>query len=66
MGRDLAEEAGITERAAGSIVRDLEDAGYLTRIRTGRRNRYVVHLDRPFRHPAEAGHDVGDLITVFS
>ena len=64
--RDLAEQAGITERAAGSIVRDLEDAGYVTRIRTGRRNRYVIHPDRPFRHPAEAGHDVGDLITVFS
>ena len=64
--RDLAEQAGITERAAGSIVRDLEDAGYLTRIRTGRRNRYVVHPDRPFRHRAEAGQAVGDLITVFS
>ena len=55
-----------TERAAGSIVRALEDAGYVTRARTGRCNRYVVHLDRPFRHPAEAGHDVGALLTVFS
>ena len=64
--RDLAGQAGITERAAGSIVRALEDAGYITRIRTGRCNRYVVHLARPFRHPAEAGHDVGDLITVLS
>ena len=64
--RDLAAEAGITERAAGSIVSDLEEAGYVTRIRTGRRNHYVVHADRPFRHPAEAGHDVGALLTVFS
>ena len=36
--RDLAAEAGITERAAGSIVSDLEEAGYVTRVRTGRRN----------------------------
>ena len=64
--RDLAEAAGITERAAGSIVSDLEEAGYVTRTRTGRRNSYVVHADRPFRHPAEAGHDVADLISVFT
>ena len=64
--RDLAVQAGITERAAGSIVGDLEEAGYVTRTRTGRRNHYVVHADRPFRHPAEAGHDVAALLTVFS
>ena len=64
--RDLAERAGITERAAGSIVADLEDAGYVTRTRVGRRNTYVVHPDRPFRHPAEAGHQVADLLTIFS
>ncbi len=64
--RDLAERAGITERAAGSIVGDLEDAGYVTRQRVGRRNTYVVHPDRPFRHPAEAGHQVADLLTIFS
>ena len=28
--RDMAAAAGITERAAGSIVSDLEDAGYIT------------------------------------
>jgi len=64
--RDLAEQAGITERAAGSIVGDLEEAGYVTRNRTGRRNSYQVHPERPFRHPAEAGHPVGELLAVFS
>jgi len=64
--RDLAEQAGITERAAGSIVGDLEEAGYVTRSRTGRRNSYVVHADRPFRHPAESGHDVGELLDLFA
>jgi len=63
--RDLAEQAGITERAAGSIVGDLEDAGYVTRSRTGRRNSYQVHPERPFRHPAEAGHRIGELLAVF-
>jgi DNA-binding MarR family transcriptional regulator len=64
--RDLAEQAGITERSAGSIVGDLEAAGYVTRQRSGRRNTYQVHPDRPFRHPAEAGHDVGELLAVFT
>jgi predicted transcriptional regulator len=63
--RDLAERAGITERAAQSIVHDLEDAGYVTKQREGRRNTYVIHPDRPFRHPAEAGHDVGELLGLF-
>ncbi len=62
--RDLAAAAGITERAAGSIVSDLESAGYLTRTKVGRRNTYDVHLDRPFRHPAEANHTIGELIEV--
>ena len=61
--RDLAASAGITERAAGSIVSDLESAGYLTRTKVGRRT-YDVHLDRPFRHPAEASHTVGELVEV--
>ena len=64
--RDLAVQAGITERAAGSIVSDLQEAGYVTASREGRRNTYVVHADRPFRHPAEAGHDVGELLRVFT
>jgi DNA-binding MarR family transcriptional regulator len=64
--RDLAEAAGITERAAQTIVGDLEEAGYLTRQRSGRRNHYVVHPRQPFRHPAEADHNVGELLDVFS
>ena len=63
--RDMAAAAGITERAAGSIVSDPEDAGYITRTRVGRRNSYVLHTDRPFRHQAEAGHTVGELVALF-
>ena len=63
--RDLAAAAGITERAAQTIVGDLEAAGYVTRIREGRRNSYVLHPDQPFRHPAEADHEVGELVALF-
>ncbi|NDU71544.1 MarR family transcriptional regulator [Actinomadura sp. DSM 109109] len=63
--RDVAQDVGITERAAQLIITDLEAAGYLTRTRVGRRNRYTVDADRPFRHPAESDHDVQALLELF-
>ncbi|TDD86830.1 MarR family transcriptional regulator [Actinomadura rubrisoli] len=64
--RDVAQEIGITERSAQLIITDLEEAGYLTRSRVGRRNTYTVIADRPFRHPAEGDHDVQDLVALFT
>jgi hypothetical protein len=45
-------------------VADLETAGYVTHTRVGRRNRYTVHLDRPFRHPAQEGHQIGPFLDL--
>jgi len=63
--RDLAAQAGITERAAQGILSDLERAGFLDRRRVGRRTEYAVHPDVGFRHPLEAGHEVGELLALF-
>ena len=60
--RDIAETVGVTERTASQLVRDLEHAGYLTKTRTGRRNKYVVHDELPLRHPLHRHHTVGELI----
>jgi hypothetical protein len=60
--RDIAKIVGITERTAAEIVNDLEQAGYLTKAREGRRNRYEVHDELPLRHPQHRHHTVGDLI----
>lgn len=62
--RDLADVVGVTERTVQAIVADLELAGYVTHTRVGRRNRYTVHLDRPFRHSAQDGHLVGPLLDL--
>lgn len=62
--RDIAERVGITERSAQAIIGDLVEAGYVTRTREGRRNRYHVHLDQPFRHPLERDHCVGDVLSA--
>ena len=60
--RDIAASVGITERTAAQIVNDLERAGYLTKTRNGRRNRYDVHDELPLRYPLHRHHTVGDLI----
>jgi Mn-dependent DtxR family transcriptional regulator len=60
--RDIAAGVGITERTAAQIVNDLEEAGYLTKTRNGRRNRYEVHKELPLRHPRHQHHTVGELI----
>ena len=60
--RDIAATVGITERTVAHIVNDLERAGYLTKARDGRRNRYEVHDELPLRHPQHRHHTVGELI----
>src|SRR5919205_4518926 len=60
--RDIAAVVGVTERTVAQIVGDLEEAGYLTRTRVGRSNRYEVHLELPLRHPEHRHHTVGELI----
>lgn len=62
--RDVAERVGVTERAAQRIVSELVDAGYLERLREGRRNSYRVRPERPLRHPLEHGHRIGEILEV--
>jgi hypothetical protein len=47
-------------------VSDLEAAGYLTRQREGRRNRYIVNPDCLFRHSAQDGHRVGPFLALLA
>ena len=60
--RDVADLVGITERAVQRIVADLEEAGYLARMRRGRRNRYKVRTDLPLRHPIERHQRVSAML----
>lgn len=63
--RDIAEQTDLTERSVQGIVTDLEEEGYLSHNKDGRRNIYKVHPNRPFRHKAEADHMVGELFKIF-
>jgi predicted DNA-binding transcriptional regulator YafY len=62
--RQVAELAGITERAVQRIVRDLEDGGYLVRHKQGRSNVYALRPGRPLRHPLERDTELQSLLEV--
>jgi hypothetical protein len=64
--RDISPVVGLTERSVQAIVADLEADGYLTRTRIGRRTRYTVNPDRPFRHSAQDGLRVGPVLDVLT
>ncbi|UUU43965.1 helix-turn-helix transcriptional regulator [Streptomyces sp. NBC_00162] len=64
--REVAETCLLTERTVQSIVADLEEGGYLSRAREGRRNHYRITPGAKFRHPAEAGRDIADLLALFA
>jgi hypothetical protein len=62
--REIGETVGITERAVHRIVGELQDAGYLTRHREGRRNHYTVHSHLALPDPLARDRSVGDLLEV--
>ena len=64
--REIGDVVGITERAAHRIVGDLVDAGYVSRERTGRRNRYAVNSHLPLPDPLARSQRVGDLLMILT
>ena len=62
--RELGLQIGITERAVQVILADLTRGGYLVKTKQGRRNLYKVNARGRLRHPLEAHHTVGQLITA--
>jgi DNA-binding IclR family transcriptional regulator len=62
--RDIAQHVGITERATQRIVTDLVESGYVESERVGRRNHYRINTDIAMRHPAQEGHDIGELLAL--
>ena len=64
--REIGATVGITERAAHRIVGELVEAGYVTRRRVGRRNRYTVRADLPVPDPLARERPLGDLLAVLT
>lgn len=64
--RDLAVDVGVTERAAQLILRDLEESGYITKEKVGRRNVYRLAAEGRLRHPAESTVRIKALLDLFA
>jgi DNA-binding Lrp family transcriptional regulator len=64
--RDVAQQVGITERAVQKIVRDMQDAGFITISKQGRCNRYRINKRRSLRHGLESHCTVGKLLALVS
>jgi MarR family len=64
--REIGEKVGITERAAHRIVVELAAAGYISRERNGRRNRYTIQSHLPLPDPLARGQKVGDLLAILA
>lgn len=47
--REISNDIGLTERTTHKIIVDLEDAGYITRIKVGRQNKYRIHPTVPIK-----------------
>lgn len=64
--RDIAARLEITERAAQRIVSELDEAGYLSRRRSGRRNVYTVHDDQSVRIPHARDTSIGQVLELLA
>jgi DNA-binding MarR family transcriptional regulator len=62
--RDIAIAVGITERATIRIISELEEAGFISKEKIGRRNRYSIVADKNLRHPLEAHHSIRGILAL--
>ncbi len=62
--RDIAETLGVTERTAFGIVNDLTEAGYVSKDRDGRRNRYEIQVEQPLGEPVGRELTIGEILDL--
>jgi DNA-binding transcriptional ArsR family regulator len=59
--RDIADAVGITERAALSLLRALEEDNIVARRKEGRRNVYTVDIDELMAHRSHGTYTVAQI-----
>lgn len=64
--RNVADAVGITERAVQKIVRELQQAGFISITKHGRCNRYHINTRKTLRHALESRCSVGRLLQVLT
>ena len=61
--REIARSTDLTERAVYQIVRDLEEGGFITKKRVGRRNNYAIDEPTLLSYPVLRDLTVAQLTT---
>jgi DNA-binding IscR family transcriptional regulator len=64
--RDIAVTLAITERRAQDIVTDLAEAGYIVKVKEGRRNRYRVEDHLPLLEPTVEELTIGQVLELLA
>ncbi len=64
--RDIATHVGVTERSAYGIVADLTKAGYVAKLKDGRRNRYQIQAHRPLPESTARERTVGEVLALLA
>jgi hypothetical protein len=62
--RELSSSIGITERAVRKIIADLEGEGYFRKEKEGRRVRFFVNPNLPFRHHTQKDKAIERLLAA--
>lgn len=64
--REIADQIKVTERTVHKIISDLEQAGYIARRKSGRRNVYSVDPNLPLRHHTKKDIIVSELLEALT
>ena len=64
--REIAAAVGITERAALSILRLMEEDAIITRQKEGRRNKYWVDFNALLEHQISGPYSVAELVEALT
>ncbi len=64
--REISIDVGITERTAHKMISELEEAGYIKRRKSGRRNLYEVDPELPLRHHSKNDILVSNLLAALT
>jgi len=62
--REIGDTVGITERAAHKIINDLEEAGYVSKAKVGRRNVYRIHPEVPLKERVKSDAAARELLAM--
>ena len=64
--REISQAVGITERAALSILRQVEEDDCVRRVKEGRRIRYTVNIPAVLGRPTQGPYTIEQVVTALS